>query len=207
MPRRILLAALVLLAPLATHPEPARAQAADHLLERTKVSITTGKKRRLSFRGRWPGAMGTPAPAEATLRIVGGPGEGDSGLIRLTADKWALARKGKILRYRDRTGSAGGIRKIVLKMGKRGGSIRIDGGTANWAYDASGPQSRVAVILSLSGSRWCAELNAPDLNTMLSRVAAAGGKVVLEKTPVNQQGYVAKLVDTEGNLIGLHSRK
>jgi predicted enzyme related to lactoylglutathione lyase len=46
-----------------------------------------------------------------------------------------------------------------------------------------------------------------DLNTVLSRVAAAGGKVVLEKTPVNQQGYVAKLVDTEGNLIGLHSRK
>lgn len=46
-----------------------------------------------------------------------------------------------------------------------------------------------------------------DLNTVLNRVEKAGGKIVVSKTEVNQQGYFAKFIDTEGNLIALHSRK
>ncbi len=46
-----------------------------------------------------------------------------------------------------------------------------------------------------------------DLNIVLDRVEKAGGKVVTPKTPVNEQGYFAKFIDTEGNLIALHSRK
>jgi predicted enzyme related to lactoylglutathione lyase len=47
-----------------------------------------------------------------------------------------------------------------------------------------------------------------DLNTVLNRVEKAGGKVLLPKTFIApEHGYFAKFVDTEGNLIALHSRK
>jgi hypothetical protein len=49
-------------------------------------------------------------------------------------------------------------------------------------------------------------LNAnPDLNTMLGRVEAAGGKVLMEKTSLGDHGFMAFFLDSEGNRIGLHS--
>jgi predicted enzyme related to lactoylglutathione lyase len=47
----------------------------------------------------------------------------------------------------------------------------------------------------------------PDLAPALARVEPAGGKVVLPKTqiPGGEAGYMAIVVDTEGNRIGLHS--
>lgn len=48
----------------------------------------------------------------------------------------------------------------------------------------------------------------PDLDIPLERVNGAGGKVVMPKTLVNENiGYLAFFMDTEGNKIGLHSRK
>ena len=44
-----------------------------------------------------------------------------------------------------------------------------------------------------------------DLNTVLERVEAAGGKITLPKTPIGENGFIAHLIDTEGNKIGLHS--
>lgn len=44
-----------------------------------------------------------------------------------------------------------------------------------------------------------------DLNTVLSRVAAAGGIVVMEKTSIGENGFMALFNDTEGNLVALHS--
>lgn len=45
-----------------------------------------------------------------------------------------------------------------------------------------------------------------DLNTVLNRVAAAGGGVVLPKTEIApEMGYMAFFTDTEGNVLGLHS--
>ena len=47
-----------------------------------------------------------------------------------------------------------------------------------------------------------------DLDIVLNRVEKAGGKVVVPKTFIApEHGYFAKFVDTEGNLIALHSRK
>ncbi|MBK8723870.1 MAG: VOC family protein [Saprospiraceae bacterium] len=50
-------------------------------------------------------------------------------------------------------------------------------------------------------------LNAnPDLNTVLERVSAAGGKVLFEKTKVSDDyGFIGVFIDSEGNRIGLHS--
>ncbi len=51
-------------------------------------------------------------------------------------------------------------------------------------------------------------LNAdPDLKGALDRVAGAGGKVLLPRTalPENVGGYFARILDTEGNQVGLHA--
>ena len=44
-----------------------------------------------------------------------------------------------------------------------------------------------------------------DLNVVLNRVEAAGGQVVLPKTGIGENGYMAFFMDTEGNKVGLHS--
>jgi uncharacterized protein len=46
-----------------------------------------------------------------------------------------------------------------------------------------------------------------DLDGVLSRVQAAGGKVVLPKTSIGDPGHIAILIDTEGNRVGLHQFK
>jgi predicted enzyme related to lactoylglutathione lyase len=47
-----------------------------------------------------------------------------------------------------------------------------------------------------------------DLNIVLDRIEKAGGKVVIPKTFIApEHGYFARFIDTEGNLVALHSRK
>ena len=47
-----------------------------------------------------------------------------------------------------------------------------------------------------------------DLLTVLNRVIAAGGEIILPKTKINVEiGYYAVFEDTEGNHISLHSMK
>jgi len=48
----------------------------------------------------------------------------------------------------------------------------------------------------------------PDLQVMLDRVEAAGGKIVTPKTKIGGQenlGFWAVIMDTEGNKVALHS--
>lgn len=46
-----------------------------------------------------------------------------------------------------------------------------------------------------------------DLNIVLQRVEPAGGKMLLPKSFIGESlGYIARFIDTEGNLIALHSR-
>lgn len=42
-----------------------------------------------------------------------------------------------------------------------------------------------------------------SINDQLKRVEVAGGSVALRKTPVGRYGFMAQIVDTEGNRIGL----
>ena len=46
-----------------------------------------------------------------------------------------------------------------------------------------------------------------DLNTPLSKVENAGGKILLPKTAIGPNGFMAHILDTEGNKIALHSMK
>jgi predicted enzyme related to lactoylglutathione lyase len=45
-----------------------------------------------------------------------------------------------------------------------------------------------------------------DLDVPLSRVEAAGGKIILPKTSIGENGFMAYFLDTEGNRVAFHSR-
>ena len=44
-----------------------------------------------------------------------------------------------------------------------------------------------------------------DLSQVLNHVNEAGGKVLLPKTPIGKNGFMAHFLDSEGNKLGLHS--
>ncbi|MFI1745761.1 VOC family protein [Thalassobellus sediminis] len=44
-----------------------------------------------------------------------------------------------------------------------------------------------------------------DLSVSLSKVEAAGGKILMPKTDIGENGFMAQFTDTEGNRIALHS--
>ena len=44
-----------------------------------------------------------------------------------------------------------------------------------------------------------------DLSIPLSRVENAGGKIILPKTAIGNNGFIALFIDTEGNKVGFHS--
>jgi uncharacterized protein len=46
----------------------------------------------------------------------------------------------------------------------------------------------------------------PDLQNILDKVVAAGGAIMVPKTEISPEyGFMAVIIDTEGNRIGLHS--
>lgn len=46
-----------------------------------------------------------------------------------------------------------------------------------------------------------------DLSEPLSRVETAGGKIIMPKTSIGGNGFMAHFIDTEGNKVALHSMK
>jgi hypothetical protein len=66
------------------------------------------------------------------------------------------------------------------------------------AHEMYQPSETAGPLLYLNGN--------PDLSAALSRVEAAGGKVIQPKTQINEEvGYMALFLDTEGNRMALHS--
>ena len=46
----------------------------------------------------------------------------------------------------------------------------------------------------------------PNLQIVLDKVESAGGKVTMQKTNIGEEnGFMAFFIDTEGNLVGVHS--
>jgi predicted enzyme related to lactoylglutathione lyase len=60
------------------------------------------------------------------------------------------------------------------------------------------PSATDGVLIYLNGN--------PDVQQVLDKVEAAGGKIFLPKTEISPEfGHMAIIIDTEGNRIGLHS--
>ena len=60
------------------------------------------------------------------------------------------------------------------------------------------PSSTDGPLLYLNGD--------PDVQLVLDRVEAAGGKIMVPKTEISPEyGYMAVIIDSEGNRIALHS--
>ena len=58
------------------------------------------------------------------------------------------------------------------------------------------PQSEGALVYLNGGE---------DLAQPLARVESAGGKVIMPKTNIGENGFIAMFMDTEGNKVALHS--
>src|SRR5262249_20562481 len=116
----------------------------------TLAGGTKPATRRVTFTARWSGTMApmpNPALAGTTPRVIGGPGEGDSGIIHLTPTAWKALPKGKGYLYHDPKGLAGGIKTILVRTNKGGGRVKIVGGSGNWAYQVTKPQSVITVTM------------------------------------------------------------
>ena len=77
-----------------------------------------------------------------------------------------------------------------LQSGSRGGCI-IEG----HGYEPTNKGS----IVYLNGGK--------DLRVALSKVEQAGGKVIMSKSRIGLNGFMAHFEDSEGNKAGLHPRK
>lgn len=73
--------------------------------------------------------------------------------------------------------------------GAAGALVRMQGGP-------SGGNNSVIVYFSTT-----------DCGAIAKKAAGAGGKIVKDKFAIGENGYVALVEDTEGNVIGLHSRE
>lgn len=77
-----------------------------------------------------------------------------------------------------------------FNKGEIGGCI-VEGGGYEPSYSGS--------LVYLNGGE--------DLSGVLSRVEPAGGKIILPKTAIGSNGFMAYFEDSEGNKVGLHSMK
>jgi len=72
-----------------------------------------------------------------------------------------------------------------------GGAV-VDSGGFHKPSETDGP------LIYLNGN--------PDVQKVLDKVERAGGKIIVPKTEISPEyGFMAVIIDTEGNRIGLHS--
>ena len=72
------------------------------------------------------------------------------------------------------------------------------GGAVVYADGFYEPSNTAGLLIYLNGN--------PDVQHVLDRVEAAGGKIIVPKTEISHEhGFMAVIIDTEGNRIGLHS--
>jgi uncharacterized protein len=70
----------------------------------------------------------------------------------------------------------------------------VGGGIAQ--YEGFEPSDKGALVYLNGGD---------DLSIPLAKVEAAGGKIIMPKTSIGQNGFMAQIIDTEGNKVALHS--
>lgn len=69
------------------------------------------------------------------------------------------------------------------------------GGSLVQRADAKPSTDGTMVLLNADGK----------LDEMVSRVEAAGGKVLAPRVPIGDNGFIAVFIDSEGNRVGLHA--
>ena len=74
------------------------------------------------------------------------------------------------------------------------------------SYGASGALVRMAGFPS-GGNSCVVYFHCEDCAVEEGRAAGAGGRVQRSKMSIGEYGHIALVVDTEGNMIGLHSMK
>ncbi len=108
-----------------------------------------------------------PRTVGATLELFGeGPGDGGTGPIALDSSFWTATGRppgSRGYRYFASTGAAG-IRKILFKVGKRGGALQIDGRGAGWPYRITQPQGPIMLRFTIGSDVYCAEFSAFERN-------------------------------------------
>jgi len=85
-----------------------------------------------------------------------------------------------------------------LKMGFLPGTAPDSVGGAIVAGEGYEPATKGTMVYLNGGD---------DLNVPLGRIEKAGGKVLLSKTSIGENGFIAQFSDTEGNKVSLHSMK
>jgi predicted enzyme related to lactoylglutathione lyase len=72
------------------------------------------------------------------------------------------------------------------------------GGALSYAEGFYKPSATDGPLVYLNGN--------PDVQNILDKIEAAGGKIVVPKTQISPEyGYMAVFTDTEGNRVALHS--
>jgi endonuclease/exonuclease/phosphatase family metal-dependent hydrolase len=95
---------------------------------------------------------------EGATLVVHGGSSADQCLVRadLPATHWAPIRGDgprRGWRYRDRTGAAAGVRRVLVRRGR----VSVVAKGASWPCGLMEPERvPVSVVLGLSGQRWCA---------------------------------------------------
>ena len=89
----------------------------------------------------------------------------------------------------------------------------VDSGVLMWAFpsdpEACGAPGTLVKIdeMKAGGNSTMVYFNCEDCAVEESRVAAAGGRVEHPKMAIGEYGFVSNVIDTEGNMFGLHSMK
>lgn len=86
-----------------------------------------------------------------------------------------------------------------LKYGVFPGDMQNGGVTGGIVQGEGFEPSDKGALIYLNGG--------DDLSGPLSRVEQAGGKVLLPKTSIGPNGFMAHFIDSEGNKVALHSMK
>jgi predicted enzyme related to lactoylglutathione lyase len=79
-----------------------------------------------------------------------------------------------------------------------------------WAFPMSmdgygAPGALVQMKGCAPGGSTLVYFSCDDCSVEAERAASNGGKVIKEKMSIGEYGFIAMVVDTEGNMIGLHS--
>ncbi|MCA9386375.1 VOC family protein [Candidatus Dojkabacteria bacterium] len=87
----------------------------------------------------------------------------------------------------------------------------MDGMTMSWfPMDMDAPGAAGSLVLGQgepSDKGVLVYFSHPDIDSGLERVEEYGGKVLMEKTDIDEFGFMALIIDSEGNQIGLHTSK